>query len=461
MNAMIPYRIHFIAIGGAAMHALAIDLKTQGYIVSGSDDEIFEPSRSLLLKHGLLPEAPGWFPEKISDRLDAVILGMHARRDNPELLEALKKEIRVYSYPEFLYERTRNKKRVVIAGSHGKTTITAMVMHVLRFHQVAFDYLVGSRIAGFENMVSLQDDTGVAVFEGDEYLASAMDPRPKFHVYRPHIALISGIAWDHINVFPTYDLYKEQFAVFINQLPADGLLIYYGGDEELKSLVSQSPSLAAGIPYGTHPYSTDEQRTWLKTEKGNIPLEIFGQHNLQNINGARLVCENLGISATHFYEAISGFKGAGKRLQTLARNDETAVFLDFAHSPSKVKATIGAVKEQFHGKKLVACLELHTFSSLSKAFLAHYSMTMKEADEAMVFYDPAVVAHKKLEVFTPQDIVNAFQHKNLRVYTGAHQVKDFLYAHSWKDTVLLMMSSGNFSGIDFQDLADRITGKKY
>ena len=456
---MKPSHIHFIAIGGAAMHALAIALKNKGYRVTGSDDEIFEPSRSRLMDHGLLPDKPGWFPEKITAGIDAVILGMHAHKDNPELTQALNMGIKVFSYPEYVTEQTRHKNRVVIAGSHGKTTITSMIMHVLKFNNVIFDYLVGSHIQGFDNMVNLDDKAAIAVFEGDEYLASALDQRPKFHVYQPHVALVSGIAWDHVNVFPTYEQYKKQFAIFINNLPDDGLLVYYDEDNELKRMVEQSTTGARKIPYNAHICEVEDEKTYLRVGDKKLQLEIFGKHNLQNISGARIVCEKLGISGDRFYNAITSFKGAGKRLQVLTKNPETVVFLDFAHSPSKVKATIEAVKEQFPGRKLVACLELHTYSSLTKSFLVNYAMTMEHADEAIVFYNPDTIAHKRLEMITPLEIKGAFNKDKLLVYTSSQEMKEHLYCLSWKKAVLLIMSSGNFSGIDFRELAEQITGK--
>ncbi|MBN2273844.1 MAG: peptidoglycan synthetase [Bacteroidales bacterium] len=455
---MTPLRIHFIAIGGAAMHALAVELKRKGHKVTGSDDEIFEPSRSRLSEHGLLPDKPGWFPGKITSDIDEVILGMHARKDNPELARALEMGIRVYSYPEYMVEKTRYKKRVVIAGSHGKTTITSMIMHVLHNNGIDFDYLVGSHIDGFDNMVSLNEEAGIAVFEGDEYLASALDQRPKFHVYKPHIALISGIAWDHVNVFPAYDLYVEQFRIFIDHLPDDGLLVYCDEDEELKRIVVQCNSDVRKIPYRAHPYQVEGEKTVLLTENERLPLEIFGHHNLQNINGAKLICTALGLTSAQFYNAIASFRGAGKRLQELACNAETVVYLDFAHSPSKVKATIDAVKEQYSSRKLVACLELHTYSSLTKSFLVHYRMTMENADEAIVFYDPETVAHKRLDVLSPTEVKAAFGKANLIVYTSAVDLQEHLCSLSLKNAVLLMMSSGNFSGLDLMSLAKRIVG---
>lgn len=335
-----------------------------------------------------------------------------------------------------------------------------MIMHVLRCNHTEFDYLVGSRIEGFDNMVSLDDKTRIAVFEGDEYLASALDPRPKFHVYKPHIALISGIAWDHINVFSTYEMYKKQFETFICNLPSDGVLVYSEEDIELKKMTDRINTGVRKIPYKAHAFTVKDEKTYLKVEDKEIPLEIFGYHNLQNIGGAMLICKELGINSDSFYKAISSFKGAGKRLQMLAGNSETTIYLDFAHSPSKVKATLEAVKEQFPDRKLVACLELHTYSSLTKSFLSQYRMTMKQADEAIVFYNPETVVHKRLEMITPAEVKAAFYDDKLMVFTSAAALQEHLLSLSWKGSVLLMMSSGNFSGINFQELAGKITGEK-
>jgi UDP-N-acetylmuramate: L-alanyl-gamma-D-glutamyl-meso-diaminopimelate ligase len=454
---MTSSKIHFIAIGGAAMHALAIALKVKGYRITGSDDEIFEPSRSRLKLHGLLPEKSGWFPLKITADTDAVILGMHAHKDNPELLQALKLGIKVYSYPAYVLEQTLRKKRVVIAGSHGKTTITSMIMHVLRFNNVVFDYLVGSGIEGFDNTVGLENKASIAIFEGDEYPASALDTRPKFHIYKPHIALVSGIAWDHVNVFPSYDLYKKQFEIFISQLPDNGILVYCEADKVLKSMVEESSSGALKIPYRAHPYRVRDEKTYLLAEGKELPLEVFGNHNLQNISGAKLVCEKLGIPSEAFYRAIVNFKGAGKRLQELVRNRETIVYLDFAHSPSKVKATIDAVKEQYPSRKLFACLELHTYSSLTKTFLAEYRNTMEKADDAIVFFNPETLVQKRLEIIKPEDVSTSFGRDKVTVYTSPVELKEHLICRHWEGTILLLMSSGDFSGIDLHAISRQIT----
>jgi UDP-N-acetylmuramate: L-alanyl-gamma-D-glutamyl-meso-diaminopimelate ligase len=445
-------RIHFIAIGGAAMHNLAIALHQKGYRVTGSDDEIFEPSRSRLEKYRLLPSKQGWDATVITNDLDAVILGMHALGDNPEMIKAKELGIPVYSYPEYLYEQTKDKTRVVIGGSHGKTTITAMVLHVLRYHGKTFDFMVGAQLEGFDTMVSLSVSAQLAVFEGDEYLSSPMDPRPKFHLYKPHIALLSGIAWDHVNVFPTFEIYKEQFRLFIESIADGGTLIYYRGDEEIESLVRQTTKKLTFIPYREHPAVTVEGITYLIHNNERIPLKIFGIHNLQNMNGARLVCNQLGLTDEAFYEAITSFEGAAKRLQLLGGNSSTQIYLDFAHSPSKLKATVNAVKTQFPGKELIACMELHTFSSLKKEFLAQYRGTMDMADLPVVFFNPEVIHHKQLDELDEDFVKKAFDNKKLCVFTKKNEIEDFLKSRDLKNKIVLFMSSGNFSGIDFKQL---------
>lgn len=449
-------KIHFIAIGGAAMHSLAIALRQKGYQVTGSDDEIFEPARSQLQKAGLLPAETGWFADRVQPGTDAVILGMHARKDNPEVLRALDLGIRIYSYPEFLYSETAGKTRVVIAGSHGKTTITSMVMHVLRYSGVLFDYMVGSRLEGFDNMVSLEADSRIAVFEGDEYLSSCLDPRPKFLLYKPQVALISGIAWDHVNVFPTWENYVSQFREFIRELPADGCLVYCNEDKPLQEVVKATNPQVRKIPYATPEYIVENGVCQVIHEGKKYSLLIFGGHNMQNLAGARLICNQVGISDTQFFEAIVHFRGAGKRLQLMGNKGNCWVYLDFAHSPSKVEATVKAVREQFRGLRLVACLELHTYSSLNKTFLSHYRNTMEPADEAVVYYNPETIRHKKLEDISREEVMAAFDRKGLQVYTSREEMEEFFRAGDWRNTVLLLMSSGNFSGIDFKILTSQI-----
>ncbi|MFT3885961.1 MAG: Mur ligase family protein [Flavobacteriales bacterium] len=447
-------RAHFIAIGGSAMHNLAIALHQKGYEVSGSDDEIFEPSRSRLERLGLLPEKLGWHPEDITTDIGAVILGMHARADNPELQRAQELGIPVYSYPAYFYEQTNDKTRVVIGGSHGKTTITSMIVHVLRQVKADFDYLVGAQLEGFDCMVRLSQASKVAVIEGDEYLASALDPVPKFHRYHPDIALISGIAWDHINVFKTFDSYVDQFRKFIELIEPGGKLIYCEEDAEVKRLAQETAGAHARIPYGVPPHAIREGVTYLLTAQGEVPLRVFGRHNLMNLEGARHVCHQLGIGDREFHAAISTFTGAAKRLEKLAEQGRRVVFKDFAHSPSKLKATVEAVREQYPDRRLVACMELHTFSSLSEGFLDQYAGCMDAADAAIVFYDPHAVALKRLPPVPPERIRRAFGRADAQVLTDPIAVMGAIRKDVQDGSVLLMMSSGNFGGLDLQALAE-------
>lgn len=446
-------RIHLIAIGGSAMHNLALALHHKGYTVTGSDDEIFEPSRTRLEKHGLLPPELGWFPEKITSDIDAVILGMHAQEDNPEIIKAKQLWIKIYSYPEYLFNQCSDKKRVVIAGSHGKTTITSMIMHVLKCCDRDFDYMVGANVEGFETMVRLSETAPIAIFEGDEYLSSALDRRPKFHLYKPHIALISGIAWDHINVFPTFEIYKQQFTEFINQMEPTGTLYYYQNDEILKDVVEKSANHVNKIPYAEHVHMVRDHYSYLLTQSGSYRLNVFGKHNLQNVNGAKLICNQLEVTDVEFYKAIATFKGASKRLQVLHSTKETTVFLDFAHAPSKVKATVAAMKEQYPERKLIACLELHTFSSLNEKFLGEYSGSMQKADKAIVYFNPQTIAHKRLPEISEKQVKDAFGDVNLEVITDNKELVKYLKQQDYKLANLLLMSSGNFGALDLNELA--------
>ena len=450
-------QIHFIAIGGSAMHNLAIALFRKGFMVTGSDDEINEPSRSRLARFNLLPSADGWFPEKIHPSLDAVILGMHARADNPELLRAREMGIPVFSYPEYLYEQSRNKTRIVIGGSHGKTTITAMILHVLQALEKKFDYMVGSQIDGFDTMVRLSEDAPYMILEGDEYLSSPIDRRPKFHLYQADIALLSGIAWDHINVFPTFDDYVEQFRIFVKQIPPGGSLVYCQEDAEVRKVVALAADGVKRLPYGIPGYRISDGVTELLYDDGTVtPLQVFGEHNLMNLNGARLVCQCMGISDKEFYQAVSGFKGAAKRLELVMKRGTAAVYKDFAHSPSKLKATTEAVKRQYPASKLIACMELHTFSSLNEQFLSEYKGSLEKADEAIVYFNPRTIAHKKLKPITAEQVRLAFGSGNIEVVTDSAEMKRKLLLKNYSQSVLLMMSSGNFDGIDFGKLAEEI-----
>ncbi len=449
-------KIHFIAIGGSAMHNLAIALHKKGFMVTGSDDEIFEPSKSRLQRYGILPEQWGWYPEKITAGIDAVILGMHARIDNPELLKAQELGLNIYSYPEYIYEQTKDKTRIVIGGSHGKTTTTSMVMHVFQANGIDFDYMVGAQLEGFDTMVKLTKEAKYAIFEGDEYLSSPIDRRPKFHLYYPHIALLTGVAWDHINVFPTFENYVEQFRVFTNKIAENGSLIYFEGDEHLHNIVAEKSDSRKYISYNTPRYKVEENSTILLTDTDEVPLRIFGEHNLQNLMGAYYICKEVGLTDKQFYDAIATFSGAAKRLQLLAENEDCSVFQDFAHSPSKLKATTDAVKKQFSNRRLIACMELHTFSSLKKEFLPQYKNTMQLADKAIVYFNPETIAHKKLEPITAQQVADAFGGENVTVYTDSDKVINDLLQNDFSNTNVLLMSSGNFSGVNLKKLAEKI-----
>lgn len=445
-------RVHFIAIGGSAMHNLAIALKRKGDQVSGSDDEIFEPSKSRLAENDILPKQIGWNAASITTDIDAVILGMHARVDNPELLKAQELGIKIYSYPEFVYEQCKDKIRIVVGGSHGKTTITSMLLHVMNQLNIKTDYLVGALLEGFDCMVQLSDAKYI-VIEGDEYLSSPIDRRPKFHWYSPHIALISGIAWDHINVFPTYANYVSQFDKFAHLIEKDGVLVYFDKDKDTPAIIDGLRGDITSIGYDSPDYWIKEGQTFVETNEGPVALKIFGAHNLQNMEGARLMLNQIGVSDADFYEAMRSFKGAAKRLELIAESNSSVAYKDFAHSPSKLKATVNAVKSQFENRKLVACMELHTFSSLKKDFLPQYKGCMAEADEAYVYFSPDVVAHKKLEPITATMVKEAFGTENVTVFTDSNKLIDQLKSKVWKNTNLLLMSSGNFHGIDLNQFA--------
>ena len=447
--------VHFIAIGGSAMHNLAIALSRKGTTVTGSDDEIFEPSRTRLERQGILPEKIGWEAERISTKIDAVILGMHAREDNPELLRAKELNIPIYSYPEYLYEQSKTKIRVVIGGSHGKTTITSMLLHVVNELKMQVDYMVGAQLEGYDCMVQLSDDAPIMILEGDEYLSSPIDRRPKFHLYHPTIAILSGIAWDHINVFPTFENYVEQFETFCSLIESNGTLIYNVEDPEVNKLGEKFASSVKTIAYKTPHYEVIENGTRLFFETKTYDLNIFGGHNLQNLMGAMRLGEAIGIDPHVFFESVQSFTGAGKRLQKVAEKDSFIMFKDFAHSPSKLKATTKAVKEQFKDRHVVACMELHTFSSLKKEFLPHYKDAMAMADTAIVYFSPEVVKHKKLEPITKEMVAEGFG-GNVTVMTETSEILDFIHSKNWNNSALLMMSSGNFDGIDYDALGKEL-----
>lgn len=440
-------QIHLIAIGGAVMHNLALALHQLGYQVTGSDDEIFEPSLSRLHKQGLLPAERGWFPEKIHDKLDAVILGMHARADNPELLKAKALGLAVYSFPEYVYEQSKHKTRVAICGSHGKTTITSMIMHVLQQRKMAFDYLVGAQLAGFETMVQFSD-APLMIIEGDEYFASPLDKRPKFLHYQSQITLISGIAWDHFNVFPTFNNYTDQFKQLMEGTKSSDTLIVFNDDTNIQSLINESKIAATIISYQTPEYVLNNHKFQINTSTDQYTFSIFGRHNMQNMEGAKKVCNALGISDADFYTAMQSFKGAAKRLEILKQTNDHIIFRDFAHAPSKVEATVNAVKEQYPEKLLVACLELHTFSSLNKDFINQYYNTMQKADVRIVYFNPHTLTLKKLPPLSTTEVQQYFNDNDMHVVNDSAQLLLLFQKLNIVNTNLLLMSSGNFDNLD-------------
>jgi UDP-N-acetylmuramate: L-alanyl-gamma-D-glutamyl-meso-diaminopimelate ligase len=453
-------RIHFIAIGGAVMHNLAIALHKKGYHVTGSDDEIFEPSKSRLESYGLLPDEYGWFPENITPETDIIILGMHARIDNPELIRAKELGLKIMSFPEYLYEQTAAKKRIVISGSHGKTTTTAMIMHVLRHCGMKFDYMAGSSIEGFETMVGLSDDSDVAVFEGDEYLTSPIDRRPKFHLYKPDIAIITGISWDHMNVFPTFGNYLEQFRIFTETITPGGYLIYFADDSEVAAIAGSAREDIRKKGYKTHGYFQNKTGFYGATHNRVISLRIFGGHNMQNLSAAKYACLEAGVNEDQFYEAIKSFEGTSRRLQKMAENESCAVYLDFAHAPSKVRGTVDAVAERYSGRKIIACLELHTFSSLNSDFLPQYKGSMAKASKAFVYFNPHTVEMKKLRMLSAAEVAEAFGGDNVSVYNDSLLMFSDLKATKPENSVFLLMSSGDFDGCDLKRLSSELMHNK-
>lgn len=447
---MTPKKIHFIAIGGSAMHNLAIALHKKGYIVSGSDDEIFEPSKSRLAAHNLLPKIKGWNPECINQSIDICILGMHAKKDNPELERAQSLNIPIVSYPEFLYNETKNKKRIAIAGSHGKTTTTAMIMHVLKTLNINFDYMVGASLEGFDTMVNLENNNEIAIFEADEYLSSPIDLRSKFLWYKPHISVITGIAWDHINVFPTFESYLATFNKFVETIEKEGIVFWYEEDTHLQKLMANHTNIR-NTSYKEFENTTNKDGATIYLNNNEVRLNVFGKHNLQNMHAAYHVIKELNISDNDFFNAIKTFKGAARRLQVL-KQSPSFVYYDFAHAPSKVKATIEAVKNQHQTDKLVACLELHTFSSLNKEFIPQYNGTMNAADEAIVYYNPTTLKHKQMPALDEHFVQQSFNHENCKIFTKSEDVRKYLQKKQAEKANILVMTSGNFDGIDFKNL---------
>ena len=445
-------KVHFIAIGGSAMHNLAIALKLKGYEVSGSDDEIFSPAKERLEKYNILPDNVGWDEKKITKDLDAIILGMHAKEDNPELIKAKQLGLKIYSYPEFLYEMSKDKKRIVIGGSHGKTTTTAMILHAMQHCGIETDYMVGALLEGFEVMVKMTEEAEYMVLEGDEYLTSTLDKRPKFHLYKPDIAIITGIAWDHINVFPTFEIYKEQFQIFADKIEKNGTLIYCNEDENVRRIAENSRADIEKLPYVAFDYKIEKGNTYIIYNGKEYLIQVFGKHNLMNMYAAMLATEKVGISNEDFLVSMQSFKGASKRLELVKKTDSVSVYKDFAHSPSKLKATIEAVKDWFPNRKLVACMELHTFSSLTSEFLQQYKGTMDKADVSMVYYNKHAIELKRLPDLNKQDVYEAFDKQGLKVYTDVKDMLTDLHKIEMKDVCILMMSSGNFDGIDLNNI---------
>lgn len=450
-------KIHFISIGGSVMHQLAIALKRKGYEVTGSDDEIFEPAKTALAREGLLPEKIAWQPNKISKNLDAVILGMHAKADNPEIAQAEKLGVSLYSFPEYIFRESIDKTRVVVGGSHGKTTTTSMIMHVLREAGKDFDYMVGARLQGFDQSVNITK-APIIVCEGDEYPASAIQKKPKFHFLFPHIAIITGIAWDHINVFPTFDNYLDQFRIFIDKIEKGGHLIYNETDIVLKELVENHERADISLhPYSVPHHSIENGITRVRIENNETTLNVFGNHNLLNMNAAWLACRQLGISSKDFLEAVSSFTGAAKRLELLAKNEHTVFYRDFAHAPSKVKASIEAVRHQFPGKTIIAALELHTYSSLNEAFMKEYKGAMEDADQACVFFSKHALELKRMPELPKEVVKKGFAKDNLQVFNDRSELENWLNGLDYSNAVVVFMSSGNYDGLNTEVFARRIT----
>ena len=436
------------------MHNLALALLEKGYHVTGSDDEIYEPSKTRLQKAGILPAEQGWFPDKILAQIDGIILGMHARIDNPELLRAQELGVPVYSFPEFIFNQSQTKQRVIVAGSHGKTSITSMILHVLKDQGVDFDYLVGAQIEGFDMMVRLSD-APIIVIEGDEYLTSPIDRTPKFFHYKHDILLVSGIAWDHFNVFPDFEDYKKQFSLLMERTPASGTLIYCSADLLVKEAAEKSEGQGQKIGYQAHPSRIDSGKTTLITPTGEVEIGVFGEHNLQNLQGAMHVCESLGLPPVKFYASIRNFKGAAKRQEVLVQHNTGILFRDFAHAPSKLKATVNAVKNQFPARRLLAVQELHTYSSLNPQFLPNYAQSMDLADVAIIYLNPHAVALKKLELMSEEMLREGFKRQNLILFTDSSALSDYLLAQEYTDTNLLLMSSGNYDNMDLEPLKQK------
>ena len=443
-------KIHFIAIGGTAMHSLAIEISKKGHEVSGSDDEIYEPAKSNLKNAGLFPEKQGWLSNKISSKIDLIILGMHAKKDNVELKKAQSIGLKIKSYPEFINSICLNKTRVVVAGSHGKTSISAMILHVMNYNNVDIDYIIGAPIQGSKETISLTDENDFILIEGDEYLSSSMDLRSKFLWYKPHIAIINGISWDHVNVFPTLELYVDQFKKFVLSISEGGVLLYNSFDKILVDVVDNINHLIKKIPYKFLSHEINEGITYVQSLEGKIKLNVFGNHNLINLEGARLACQYIGVNEIDFFQAIQSFKGVSGRLECIAKGKTSFLYKDFAHSPSKVKATKDAVLDQFSDYRIVVCFELHTYSSLDLTFLKNYSDTLNGIDKTIVFYSSKVLKIKNRQAISSYQVKKSFNNQNIELITNPIELYKNLFYDDYYNTIVLMMSSGNFDGFNYK-----------
>lgn len=441
-------RIHFIAIGGAIMHNLAIDLHKNGHTISGSDDQIFEPSFSKLKKYSLMPKNLGWNADFITDEIDLIILGMHAKEDNLELKKALELGLKIQSFPEFVASQITDKKRVAIAGSHGKTSTTAMLMHILKDNNFEFDYLVGSELPGYESMVKLSN-APLIVIEADEYLSSKLDQRPKFLWYKPQLSVITGIAWDHINVFPTFELYKKAFTDFIDSHQADSSIFFYQFDEELSKIINNST-------YKCRPYTEltaknqGQYSIVLDNNEEEYYFPFFGNHFLQNASAAIHLAMELGLNQKDIYKALESFPGSAKRLELVWANDQLFIYRDFAHSPSKVMATIKAFSRQFKDYQVFFVFEPHTFSSQQIDFIQHYNKCFEDLN-AYIFMDKKAFALKNKPMLSGPDIENAFGTNSI-LNSATELMKEIRKSsQKSKKTVWVLMSSGNMGGF-FQEI---------
>ncbi|WP_156309281.1 UDP-N-acetylmuramate--L-alanine ligase [Sphingobacterium endophyticum] len=450
-------RIHFIAIGGSIMHNLAINLAEQGHQVTGSDDQIVEPSKSQLKEAGLLPKELGWFPEKITEDIDAVILGMHADENNPELQKAKELGIRIYSFPEFVYEQSSEKTRVVIAGTYGKTTITSMIMHVLKKLGRNFDYLVGAQLEGFDKLLQLSPENNLIIIEGDEYYASAMNKQSKFLKYKPNIALISGVDWDHFKTVISQEDYFKQFEDFIRTIVPKGTLIYNKDDKNTREVVERTMDIKINRHgYKLPEYSINKGITYVQVGEHNIPLKVFGKHNLSNISGAFTVCEWLGVKRDEFYAAIQDFRSSIRYLEFVASQNGSVVYQDFAHTPGKLRSSIHAVKEQFPNQALVTIIELNGYDSLDSEFITEYANSMNESDFAVVFVNTSLIKEKNIALDNLIWRLNeAFNHPAFQVITQMAELEDFLETFKSNGYNLLFMSSNNYNGVNMTSFADK------